>query len=503
MHVLNTIPPASLFVAGLTGLFWLLLAFGPGGIEAAVARHRVRLLQVVVLLLFGLAVILALVKRFNVDEFEHIHSAWYIHRGALPFRDFFQHHHPLLWPMLVPIFWVFGHTVTAVIVVRLLFVAQLAAAGYLVYRLVARLGGSREAGLAAVILLFANVMFVLNVIEIRPDVPQTLFGLLALLLLLAHLQAPRSRTVFLSGMSAALAFLFLQKALFFLLVLGPVLLVLWLAGRLRFSCLLRFGLGFGLPLVIFVIVLWALDIWEDYLLTNWVVNLRFAPGDTFTPLTYWRRFVLKDALFWGAGLFGLAVSSLGRKPVLGRRLIVFFTLGATAGLFLLKRPYGHNFLLLLALLSVLGGTGFMSFLERWRTGWAHRLAVLFLFLVLPVGFLVREAGNTNRAQIQAVIHVLEHTAPDERVYDGRCAFNLFRPDLHYFWYSLLPTRGLGTYNRVTGGRHGDYDTCRLIRAENPRFISDYLLDLRSCGLDTVYDVTPFPHIFVRRQGELE
>ena len=38
-----------------------------------------------------------------VDEFEHLHASWLISKGFIPYRDFFEHHHPLLWYISAPI----------------------------------------------------------------------------------------------------------------------------------------------------------------------------------------------------------------------------------------------------------------------------------------------------------------------------------------------------------------------------------------------------------------
>src|SRR5262249_4054839 len=40
---------------------------------------------------------------FNHDEIEHLHAAWLISIGQLPFRDFLEHHHPTLWFLAPPL----------------------------------------------------------------------------------------------------------------------------------------------------------------------------------------------------------------------------------------------------------------------------------------------------------------------------------------------------------------------------------------------------------------
>lgn len=38
-----------------------------------------------------------------VDELEHLRASWFVSQGYLPYRDFFEHHHPLLWFAWAPL----------------------------------------------------------------------------------------------------------------------------------------------------------------------------------------------------------------------------------------------------------------------------------------------------------------------------------------------------------------------------------------------------------------
>ncbi|MBQ4400259.1 MAG: hypothetical protein II830_03070, partial [Alphaproteobacteria bacterium] len=38
-----------------------------------------------------------------IDEVEHLHASYFISAGALPYRDFFEHHHPLSLFLLTPL----------------------------------------------------------------------------------------------------------------------------------------------------------------------------------------------------------------------------------------------------------------------------------------------------------------------------------------------------------------------------------------------------------------
>ena len=63
--------------------------------------HALKLFIVVALLviLYGL-----IFSGFQiVDEFEHLHASWLVSEGLFPYRDFFEHHHPLIWYIFAPI----------------------------------------------------------------------------------------------------------------------------------------------------------------------------------------------------------------------------------------------------------------------------------------------------------------------------------------------------------------------------------------------------------------
>ena len=38
-----------------------------------------------------------------IDHAEHLHSSWLVWQGKIPYRDFFEHHNPLMWYILAPI----------------------------------------------------------------------------------------------------------------------------------------------------------------------------------------------------------------------------------------------------------------------------------------------------------------------------------------------------------------------------------------------------------------
>jgi len=132
------------------------------------------------LLLAGL-IVLGVVTRlrygYEWDELQLLHGAWSVAHGAVPYRDFFEHHPPLLQILLAPA--VGGATATSwrvLIVVRATAAAVLLGVVACYARLVRAGGGPLAAGWAAVGLLVLCPMSG-KLFELRAD----WCGLLALL----------------------------------------------------------------------------------------------------------------------------------------------------------------------------------------------------------------------------------------------------------------------------------------------------------------------------------
>ena len=101
----------------------------------------------------------------------------------------------------------------------------------------------------------------------------------------------------------------------------------------------------------------------------------------------------------------------------------------------------------------------------------------------------RSLGRSNRGQLEKIQFVLDRSQRVDRMHDEWRDFNVFRPDMHYFWFMTRP--GVRLYNGFTGGRYADYDVCRLLVDVQPRFVSDRAGQLEGCGLAGRYRPTPF------------
>jgi 4-amino-4-deoxy-L-arabinose transferase-like glycosyltransferase len=404
----------------------------------------------------------ALVKSFDPDEIESVHTGWMMLQGKTPYVDFFQHHHPLFYGCLTPVIHTFGDSAAPVMLTCRMGM-WLAAIGILAATyFLAKNVFDRSTAVTAVIFLAVNGYFLQKAVEIRPDVPLTLFGTLALALMYPHARSTSSRRWATVGLCLAIAFLFLQKALFYIAAVG--LIVLWriASGEARVKSLVFVVVGAVCGILPFLIWLAASVPWDDYVINNWTLNSRFVGG--FSAAKHSMLFVLSHfplmvLVGWGT-VYCLRSSSRPEKEVL-------LTLVVLAGLIASARaPYKQYFLPVLPFFSIVAAYGAHRLVAK-----RHAAAVLVVVLLVMLfevgchhGFYRLNVGPTNAEQLAKIQYVLDATAPTDHVYDTANVFNLFRPDLDYFWYSIEPRQLLDTYRSM---RPYDYDSTELIERRLP------------------------------------
>lgn len=446
-----------------------------------------------------LTLALSVFRFLDNDELEHLHSAWLVLSGGLPYVDFFQHHHPLLWYCLAPVLAVTGQSASAVIAFRLLyFLLTLAILGA-TYRLASECRASRDAAWLSVALLVSMTTFTYVAIEIRPDVPQVFFGVLSAIFLVRLCRSGAARDAARAGAFAAVSFLFLQKAV---VVLACYPIAFAVCARRPWRAALRPALTFAaafaavcVPFAVFLVVTGSLD---EYVIANW----RLIPfiGAGRARISFLSPIMLRDfarnAAFWGLVL-GATVALIRGRLRADYAVPAILGLGTVAALFWLNRVVDRYLVAAMPFLAVAAAAWLSGVLDARRVGAVRGLAILLIVCLLPGAAMLRAVGRSNRPQLALIQYVLDRSRPDERMFDPWREYNLFRPDVHFFWFHA--GAGARQFSRMTGGRVADYDVCGLLETAKPPFVSDRRGDLARCGLEGLYRPTPFDR-FVERAG---
>src|SRR5947208_12140838 len=239
-------------------------------------------------------------QKFDQDEFQHLHSAWYISKGFLPYRDFFQHHTPLYYFLLAPFFQFFNVETNGADSIAFLYFSR--SLMWLLSGVIlgctfwlGKLWKNTFVGCIAVLLLVTTQAYWTKSLEIRPDPLAVAFWLLHLILIIRdvspHRQGYEKRRMFAwSGVFLALSFLALQKIVY--AFPGLAVCISWYlwspsapADRsvryANFACQL---VGFIVPIVSILTYFYLVGGLSEFIRYNFLFNLGLRGLSTYAGL---------------------------------------------------------------------------------------------------------------------------------------------------------------------------------------------------------------------------
>lgn len=437
-------------------------------------------------------------REFDPDELQHLHAAWCVASGLVPYRDFYEHHMPGL-PMLLAATLPLANggqpldvTLAPMWRARTMMWVWSLLSVVLTWTLAWRLAGTAVAW-AATALFTLSIIFTGKGLEIRPDGPATALWLASLLALAIAAEGGGARRAWyaISGLALGLALLFTQK----LLLAGPGLaaFTLWMWTRRDDPRSRSSRVGDTLAqLVALAVPLAAAAAWfavhgaaGAFLDATLLQNLGWTPETTASSTLAW--FALRDPLLAVLGIAGAVTTAwvVAAVPALLPRtragLIAVFAVGASlgAGLFVIPAPYPQYLLPVLPLLAIWAGVllvgpgvpaaarlvgvgGAFLFALAWArpffmAAWAYPAffaAALLLAATLrarpPLAAAVVVAAaslyplqqlrwmqglsNDRQIRVMAAVHTLT-SAPGATVLDGFSGYGWFR--LHAWRYHFL------------------------------------------------------------------
>jgi 4-amino-4-deoxy-L-arabinose transferase-like glycosyltransferase len=450
----------------------------------------------ILLFIFCLIIIaLSLSRYFFQDELEHIHASWYILQGKIPYSDFFENHNPAFWFLIAPLIHVIGENAEVLFVIRgisFLFLMGLT----LTVRAISREAGAsvRESNYAALLVLSCSIL-VNKGLEIRPDGPQVFFGLLSCLYFFRHLRTRNPRHMLIAGFLVGISFIILQKIVIF--GVGAGISMLWLLWQksLSWKNLFLYVFGAAIPISCLVLYLFSTGCFHDYILTNWIMNLNRL--DPFSPLGRILDSFLENTAFWSLAVASIWTFLFRKRSGMVLQILSFWGLWLLISLFFVIHPYKHYFIFPLAFLAVPAARQIVRLFDHFNCSELCRSGALVLACIVPLCVMTYGLAKSNKPQLELIRYVLNETDSGEKVYDGVVLYNLFRPDLHYFWFGIQSLSSMDAYNRVSGNRFGSYDIYQLIVENKPAFISDDSINISDPRIAKMYVHTPFSHLYQR------
>ena len=325
--------------------------------------------------------------------------------------------------------------------------------------------GDKRIALTAAVLLASAVIFVDLAIEIRPDVPQTLFSLLAFYFIFDYLSSRSRKPLIISAVCLGFSFLLLQKAIFPMALISLMLAI----GAFRKNILWRDIFIFVLVIIFsilpYYIYLLATGAFDRYFTFNWLLNMKFL--NHFTAFNNLRYILLSNTLLTVLYITGLIKFTKTPNQI----RFGWLSLGLFASNFLVRAPYKQYFMIAMPLMTIIAANALNCAFEKRQTLLPLALIVT---VIVPAGLIVARITKTNAKQLEKIDYVLSITDPGDCIYDGRPDFNIFRRDIDFFWFSIRPDDGaLATYQTITDYH---YDIAELIDRHKPKVISAYYIE---------------------------
>ncbi|MBT4277577.1 phospholipid carrier-dependent glycosyltransferase [Candidatus Falkowbacteria bacterium] len=433
------------------------------------------------LLIFGSS----LNRSFDHDEFEAIHTAWKISEGEVIYSDFFQHHHPLFYYLLVPFIEIFGENVNTILTIRFFIFLVLLGIVITTYLLARIIFKNKKWSLISATLLPLFIVFANKGIEVRPDIPQTFFGLLSVLFLFYYFDNRRNKNLILSSVFLGISFLFLQKTLFLIVLFGCFFIYLLFKKKIAYKNFLIYWGTLFFILILFAIFLFFSGNIKEYFFLNWALNINFL--NDFSSFKYFLEIIKQNIIIFIFYIVGLL--SLVKKRQL--RGVGFLSLGLLLSVFLLKTPFAQNYLLALPFICIISVLGIKFIIK-------DKIIILLIILIsssISFNILAVNLQNSNKDQLNKINHILSITDKDDYIHDGDAQFNLFRKDLDYFWFGLKENGALSTYNSIRGYEYNTYD---LIKKFKPKVVSDRFVDVSNEYIFNNYmEDNNFNHILIK------
>lgn len=411
---------------------------------------------------------------FDRDELEHMHTAWKIAQGQKIFIDFFQHHHPFFDYMITPIINACGSTTDTLFAGRYVMLIFTACILAVTYALSVKVFKNREVGVLSLILTSVFTAFFMKTIEIRPDVPETLAGLLAVYFLFAYYDRRSSRSLIASAVFLAVSFLILQKAVVLIIPVGGILLYDVLKKRVPFRDGVLYAAAFIAGMLPYYIYLVIDGSFERYYEMNWLVNFYipqlFSKTEAVAILI--QENIISCVLFLAGAAALLRPGKEWRFAALSLCLFIL-------PLIVFKNLWKQYYLLAAPPVAIVAGHTVYSVFSS-RLG---RFIVILGAIYLPLSYMHNHgffnmSDTKQRAQLEKIEYVLSITEDGDKVYDGSALFNLFRDDIDYFWFCVTYPYCLSAYQRIADYPYNIYE---LISMEKPKVIS-------STGINSFDDI---------------
>ena len=391
------------------------------------------------------------------DDIEHMRAAYFVSLGHVPYRDFFEHHHPLLWYALWPLIKILPHsTIISLYIGRALSLLVSLGTGYYFYQIMKHFVGGKIVAALAVVLYFTGMPSWYSLINIKPDIYMRLFYFMGLYELFCYFRQQKIKNLCLCAIAWMVGFLFLQTITLNILPLIPA--VIWFLYK-NPQKITDFLLASILPLLMFAGfcgLLYAADTLADYYTLNWEFNSKMT--GFLHQLTQSKYLILfADSIFISV-LAAVMYLKTGHKNIYMLSLLILFTAELLQRIFWVSL-FSQYYVMFFAFAAMITAP---AVYKLWRQSpqllfWS---VTLFAAFHLFVNWLCLQQYVFIR---QPFYYLEKHHIPPEQTYGLDCG--IYQPKVGYYW-ALLDVEAL---HNMWYNRDPEYNINNMVNNPKVRF----------------------------------
>ena len=362
------------------------------------------------------------------DTLEHVHSSWLIFNKKLPYKDFFQHHNPLLWYVGAPFVGMFPYSIKAIDAVNMLTICFAIIMFVYIYRMHKDFLSDKMGGLIAIAFcIYTHDSIYIK--DFKPDNYMSVCLVVGIYYLFCYMRDKKIKDLSISFVVLFLSFMFTQKAVLILLCLALIGSYMVYKKQLVLSDII---ISAVLPIMLYLTYLaflWYEDVLVMYLKANFELNSHIP------AVFHTRRFIYPS---WEM-IFPLLLSfyALFQYCYKGNMYIkticlVFISEYIIRLYYFTPFVYYYSFLHVIS--SILAGISASDLAKRYK----YFIYALLCYFVALCSFYTytysKRIPINDSYKYGASGFVLMHTNPCDYVLNGyRIGYNLFNKDISFIW----------------------------------------------------------------------
>lgn len=392
-----------------------------------------------------------------VDSFEHLRMGYLVSEGQVPYRDFFEHHHPLLWYVIAPIMKILPHkAVLAYHVAKILALLCSVTTYYLLYLIFRHFLGGKILFWCFLLCAFAFSPVIYGFSLFKPEVFARLFYVLGLYLFFVYAETYGRRFLVMCGVAFCIAFFFIQTAVFCVLPLAFPLAVLCLKNKRSF---IDAGIAFLVCLSILglaVTLLYYNGAWTRYYETNWIINkhlFNFLYNKDASLLWFWLPYYL--------AALAIGIHTIKTQPSFYYNTIFWLFCCSLLQHIYFPAIHPHYLIWTSTLAAIVLAPDFMKLIKSDAKFWAN-IFLLFSFAINIFVFL-RFLSKDKFAEMMTVNK--DETA--QCVVFDFSAFNVYAPQISYY----VMFNNLHYLDDLLFHAHPEYNLNQLIKKHKPQYLN--------------------------------